>query len=447
MRNGFCTHMKTVAAVVCVAVGLLARVVGGTEERPTRLDVASEPDGARVFVDGQLKGTTPCSVFELAPGRHLVHVEAAACRPVDAFVYLDDGAFVQKTYALEAEKALMLLRSEPAGADVKYAGVSLGVTPLLVSTLPTDHAYTFELVKNGYQTKKIDVVPVGRTPLVREETLALDSGVIDCSSEPAGATVTVNGVERGVTPLHLTHVPKGLATITLKRAGYHPETRELRLVPGDRQTLAVKLRGLPAKLKVVSSPEQARVFLDGNYQGKTPTTIANVAPGRHELRIERPGHAPQTQTVQLGNGEEKTATFKMESVMGRVEIVTTPPGARVFVDGRSMGTTRSQGGDSPRSQTLMLENVPAGERAVVVRLDGYQEEQRKVVVSSKETRKVYLKLVRLFVPDTEIETIRGTYRGVLVEKSILGDITLEVKKGVMTVFPHADIRKITPLAK
>ena len=419
----------------------------GAKERPTRLDVSVQPEGARVFVDGELKGTAPCSVFDLSVGRHLVHVEASSCLDADAFVMIGDGEFVQKNFELEAEKALILIKTEPPGAEVKYSGVSMGVTPFLVSTLPSGRTYAFELSLNGYQTRKIDIVAEGRTPIVREENLALDSGVVNCTSEPSGATVTVNGVEKGVTPIELTNIPKGLATITLKLAGYKEETRELRLVPGDRQTLAVKLKGSPARLTVVTAPEQARIFLDNDYQGKSPVTMASVNPGKHEIRVVLPGHAPVTRTVEVVNGGETTEEFKMESVMGRLEVVTAPAGAKVMIDGKAFGTTRSQGGDATRSQTLALENVTAGEHSVVVRLDGYQEFQRKIIIKPQATSKLFPKLIRLFEANTVVETIRGTYRGVLVENNPLTGVTLEIKKGVQQTFPHADIRKIYPIEK
>lgn len=438
--------MKILNSVV-VAIVALAFLVGA-KEAPTRLDVSSAPEGARVFVDGEGRGVTPCSVFDLPAGRHLLHVETPSYRPVDEFVKISGpGDFLRRSFSLEPEKALILIQTEPSGADVKMSGVSMGATPLLLSDLPTGRTHVFELSKNGYQTKKIDVSPEGRTPVVRTETLALDSGIVECTSDPAGAAVVVNGVERGVTPVVVKNVPKGLATISLKLAGYRDEVRELRLAPGDRQTLSVKMTSSPARLKVVSSPEQAKVFIDGDYQGKTPLNVANVRPGKRELRIELPGHAPVTRAVTLGNGEERTEEFRMASVMGRIEVTSTPPGARVFVDGKSRGSTRGQGGDAAASMVLAVEGVPAGEHSVVVRLDGHQEFQRKVVVRAKDTVRLFPKLARLFVPDTEVETIRGTYRGVLVDNNPLTGVTLEVRKGVISTFPIGDVKKIVPLAK
>lgn len=431
----------------CLSLAVLA-VLGAVAatEAPSRLDVSVVPEGARVYVDGTLRGTAPCSVFDLEPGHHLVHVEAASCVPDDAFVKVGRGEFVQRSFSLAPEKALVLVKTTPEGAEVKCGGVSLGRTPLLLTTLTSGRAHVLDLSLNGYQGKRIDVRPEGRVPVVCDEVLALDSGTVTCTSTPAGATVVVNGVERGVTPLEVGQVPKGLATFTLRLAGYREETRELRLVPGDKQTLSVQLKGQGARLKVVSTPEQAKVFVDNDYQGKTPVSFVSAA-GEHEVRLELPGYAPVSRKVSVANGGETTETFDLMSVMGRLEVATTPAGARVFIDGKAVGTTRSGGGDAVRSQILSLESVPAGEHSVVVRMAGFQDISRTVVVKSRDTGKLFFKLHRIFTPDTEVETIRGIHKGVLVEKDFAGNVTLETSPGVHQTFRQEDIRKVTPLGK
>ncbi len=425
---------------------LLAPAAWGEKPAAARLDVTVQPVGAKVAVDGKPRGAAPCQIFDLAPGEHLLHVTAPSCKPLDEFVRVEPGGYVQKSYSLESEKGLVLIKTVPEGADVKYNGVSLGTTPLLVTTLPSGQTHVFELSLNGYQPRRIDIPLEGRTPVVREENLALDSGTVTLTTTPPGATVTVNGVERGVTPTTLSNIPKGLASISVRLAGYRDETREIRVTPGDSQTLALTLKALPARLNVVSTPEHARVFMDNDYQGKTPATITSVAPGTHELRLELAGYAPATRSVTLENGAEETEEFTLVSVLGRIEVSTKPPGAKILVDGRAMGTTKAQG-DAPRSQILKLEKIAAGEHSVMAHLAGYQDVARKVTVNANGTAQVFLVLPRVFTPDTLIETIRGIYRGVLVKKDFFGAITIETSPGIEQTFKPEEIRKVTPISK
>ena len=334
----------------------------------------------------------------------------------------------------------------PEGAQVSVDGQVRGAAPCSVFDLAAGEHW-IHVEAPSYAPADAFVALAAGDYVQKSFTLAEEKGLILVKTEPAGATVFVNGVERGVTPVTLAHVPKGVATVVFRLAGYRDETRELRLAPGDTPTLAVRLKGLPAKLTVVSTPERAKVFVDDAYQGKTPTTVSALSAGVHAVRIELAGHAPVTREVRLENGAAKTEEFRLESVLGRLEVATTPPGAKISVDGKAVGTTRSLGGDATRSQILALEGLAAGEHAVHVRLDGYQDASRRVVVKAKETGRLFVRLVRVFQADTEVETIRGVHRGVLVEKDFLGNITLEVSPGVQQTFRKEEIRKVTSLAR
>ena len=444
MKGGGAMNGKLLrfSLLAVAAVALL-----GAKPLPLRLDVTGQPDGAKVFVDGTLCGTlhgeSSCTVTPLEPGRHLLHVEAPFYRPFDEYLRLDESArLVSKAVDLKPERGLLLVKTKPAGAAVTCRGSSLGITPLLITSLPCGPAFTLELSLNGYQKKRVEVRMPDRTPLVCEEELTLDSGLLYCTTEPAGAKVLVNGIERGVTPVEVM-VPRGGAVLTFRKEGFKDVEQSVGMSAGERRNLALNLDGRPARLTVVTEPDKAKVFLDGNFQGMSPVTADSVASGAHEIRVELSGHAPITRTVQLANGGDSTETFKMESVLGRIEVVTTPPGAKISVDGKAVGTTRPQG-DSAVSQILLVENVSAGEHAVLAHLDGYYDQSLKVTVRAKETKQLPFTLRRNFTPDTEIETSHGSVRGVLVkEKTNEAEIVLEIKPGIEQAIRRDTIRKIT----
>jgi len=424
---------------------LAAFALFAAKSPPTCLDVTVQPQGAQVFVDGQLRGISPIQLFDVSPGRHLVHVQAPGYLAADEFVTLNEGDFVQKNWSLAREKALFLLRTKPAGAEVRYRGASLGTTPFLATSFNVGESYALDLLLNGYRAKRIDVRFESREPVVRDEELMLDSGIVKCVTDPSGATVLVNGVERGVTPLVAEGVPKGLAMVTFRLAGYREESRELRLAAGERRNLNIKLAPIPATLKVISTPEGARVFVDGNYQGKTPLTVQSVKPGARELKLELAGYAPVVRTVNAANAADITETISMESILGRLQVVTIPGGVKISLDGHAVGTTKARPG-AARSDVLLLNDIPAGEHSIVAHLDGYKDVSRQIKLEQKQSMEVNIKLPRIFSPDTEIDTTHGIYRGVLVSSSYEG-ITLELRPGIMQTFPHADIRRKTPIAK
>ena len=432
---------------------LLAGVVAaltGAKPMPMRLDVTGRPEGAKVYVDGtfrgNLRGDSACTVTPLDAGRHRLHVEAPYYRPFDAYVRLDEAnAFLSRAVDLEPERGIVLVKTKPAGATVTCRGNALGTTPLLITTLPCGPVHTLELSLNGYQKKRVEVSTTDRTPLVRDEPLVLDSGIAYCTSEPAGATVSMNGIEQGTTPVEVM-VPRGGAVLTFRLDGYKDIEQSVGMSAGERRQVAVKMEGRPARLSVVTDPDKAKVILDGSYQGVSPVTIPSVSPGDHLIRIELSGYAPATRTVQLDNGGDTTENFTLVSVLGRIEVVTSPPGVKISLDGKAVGTTRPQG-DSGKSEVLMIEKVPAGEHAVLFHLDGYFDKSLTVNVGARETKQLPVTLKRNFMPDTEVETINGApVRGALVEDKTNADqLVLEIRPGVERTIPRETIRKITNL--
>jgi len=60
-------------------------------------------------------------------------------------------------------------------------------------------------------------------------------------------------------------------------------------------------------LSVTTSPAGARVFVDGELKGNTPTTIPGIPAGKHTLLVSYPGYIDLNTTVIISAG--KTAEY------------------------------------------------------------------------------------------------------------------------------------------
>ncbi len=426
-------------------VSLFAAVAAcASAARPPRVDFTSQPAGAKVLVGGRLRGVTPLTLFDLRPGPCHARFEAADHEPKDEFFALEEGAYVSKHVELAPVKGLLLLTTEPEGCSVMLDGLSLGETPRLVTTLDAKDVHRLELRKAGYQTRTVDVKFKGRTPLAKHEKLILDSGTLEISSEPSGAEVTVNGISRGVTPVTVRGIPKGRATVALKLAGHKDVTRELTLNAGDVQTLAVNLTGNPGGLRLSSVPEGARFYLDGSIQGKGPIALNNVAPGVYTVRAELEGHGTVERPVTVGIGEVRNEEFRLESVLGRLEIRTKPAGVQVLVNGRLRGTTRGDPSPDAVSDVLTVNGLEEGEQTVVLKRRGYAEVKKAVTIESRSATPLDVRMKRVFTPNVRIEVLTGSYTGVLVNNTA-ERIVIEISPGVNRSFPKQDLRKIEML--
>jgi hypothetical protein len=424
-----------------LALAFAAVAAFAQEVKTIRCEFTSQPDGANVLVDDEMRGQTPLTLYNLGPGRHHVRFEKQNYESVDEFLSLKEGGMFQKNAVMNPVKGLLLLTSEPAGCDISLDGLSLGKTPRLITSLDAKNVYRILLQKPGYQSRTVEVKFSGRTPLVRHEELILDSGVIEVTSDPEGAEVTVNGQPRGTTPVTVRDVPKGRTTVTLKKHGFDEETREITMVAGDSQTLFVKMNGLPGTMSLSSVPDGARFYVNDQPHGKGPISLTNLKPGEYTIRVEKDGFATATKTVSLENGGAIVEEFRLENVMGRIEVRTIPAGAQVLLDGSVVGTTKSKDSDAEASDVFAIENVREGEHTILVRCDGYADVTKHPIVENQKTQSLNIRLKRVFTPDVEIVTDSGTYRGVLISKTPTG-VEVEVSLGINRTFQHSEIRKL-----
>ena len=435
------------AAVTLAAWAVLPVAADAVLERPARASFTSSPEGATVVVDGKARGITPITLHDLAPGSHHVRFTLTDYEPADDFLSLAGGAFSVCHADLRPVYGLLLVTSEPAGAMITLDnGIALGETPRLITDLEVKRVHRLLLQKPGYQPRPLKIQFAGRTPLVRHETLILDSGIVDVTSKPAGAEVTVNGLVKGRTPCTVSDIPKGRATFTVSLPGYRTEVRELALNAGDKQALNLTLVGLPGELRLTAVPDGARFYVNDGAEGKGPVTLSNLAPGTYKVRCELEGFQSVTRDVTVANGAVVNEEFKLENIMGALEVRTSPVGATVLVDGHVVGTTKSSNPDATKSDVLAVPNLVEGEHTVVVRKDGFGEVVRHPAVAARKTVAVSVSLKKLFIPNVEVETKTGVVRGVLLATTPSA-VTIEVTPGVSRFFPRADVLRIEPIDK
>ena len=434
--------------VLCLLSSVLGLSSCAADAPQLRVNLTSQPSGATVIIDGQARGTTPVTLFDVAPGRHHLKFRLSGYEDDDQFFNTHEtpGPYIERNGVLEETKGLLLLKTEPAGCDIQIDGVSVGQTPRLITNLPVKGSYSVKFRKAGYQDQTISVKFAGRKPLVREEKMVMASGSIAISSEPSGAEVTVNGIVKGVTPLRVDGVPRGRATVKFHLDGFADETRELAINAGDVQTLPIALKGLPGTLHLASVPEGARFYLNDEARGKGPISIPGLKPGTYAVRAELEGYATLSKSIVLGNGESAHEEFRLSNVMGRLEVRTSPAGVQVVLDGHALGVTKSADPEAEFSDIFPVENVMEGEHTLVLKKEGYADLTRHPNVQSGKTAKYHRqRLSRIFSPDVEIVTVRGVYRGVLITRTA-DSVTIEVKPGILQSFMSGEIRKVSFLS-
>jgi serine/threonine protein kinase len=176
---------------------------------------------------------------------------------------------------------------------------------------------------------------------------------------------------------------------------------------GDKESGDASQSSTPGRLLVRSTPAGARVSVDGREYGATPVAVRELANGAHRVRITQDGYTPVEQRVVITAARPaQSITVPLEraapaprataasapppdtlDVIGRfvgtLVVDSRPTGAKVYVDGKLVGTT-----------PFSMRDVRAGEHAVRLERDGYRRWSSSVRVVASEQNRVTASLER-----------------------------------------------------
>ena len=210
--------------------------------------------------------------------------------------------------------------------------------------------------------------PVRATPPVSAAGLAPTAapvgGGLSIETQPAGAKVTLDGAEVGVTPLKLDAVAPGKHTVVLTTETASVR-RTVRVEAGRVISLDVPVfSGWVA----VFSPIPLDIASGGQTLGNTDTGKIMLPPGRHVLTLSnREFGYSENRAVEIHAGEERPLNIEPKGMVN----INAHPWAEVWIDGRKAG-------DTP------IANLPVllGTRVVVFKHPQYGERRITTTVTT-----------------------------------------------------------------
>jgi len=290
----------------------------------TFLKVESDPLGANVTIDGELWGSTPCTLDGLiSPGHHTIKVERLdlCLGEVEKDIDLKLG----EPFTITAEEfqlpklKLLTMNSDPPGAMVVYGKEEWGKTPLSICLASEEYAITF--VKDGYVTEERTIElnadkslfvqlsdPVAYKKRDHFEVDASNTAdIMAIARKPSGASpIFGKPVRMGKTPTHLTtnelmekaniSMKPYSYIITASASGYQCGITEMRgpgLVYFNFDELSASAKSSQGAYRLyspISDKDDGLVSPDSRYiisADRNSATLTEVLSGRtHELYLE-----------------------------------------------------------------------------------------------------------------------------------------------------------------
>ena len=293
------------------------------ERLPGQLVLSTRPAVvAEVTIDDLGVGRTPTPAIDVTAGSHKLRIAAPRYQPYEIELTVQGGGVVQAIEAqLVPDWAEVTVSTVPDGAAVLVDGVAAGTTPVQLELLAGERTLRFE--KDGFKTltRKLSVVanqPQQLTALKLEQA----DGLVRIISEPPGATVTVAGRYRGVTPLETGLAPGRSYEVALSKPGYAAVSRSVDLSSSRGATLRVELVARIGVIRVSSEPADAELLVDGKSLGTGPRELSLPA-FAHRFEFRKPGFAPYITELTPEPGQEQVLNARLLTPQQAV-IAATP---------------------------------------------------------------------------------------------------------------------------
>lgn len=237
-------------------------------------------DGAAIFIDGIEVGKSSLSRKTLASGPHEVKITKRLFKMYDTTINVRDGEETVLTPALESNAARISLNCDDKAATIymregtsdRHLGTGSWNGPLE----PGD--YLIIVRRPGYAeaTKQISVKLGGVTTFTLP-ALAPMYGSINVSSNPSGATITIDGKDVGVTPLVINNVLAGDHTVKVTKPGYSEYSTTVKVNKNTTSNVSATLTNY-VKFYVEGS------LVDGVYNDADGTKLTPASDKSYSVR-------------------------------------------------------------------------------------------------------------------------------------------------------------------
>ena len=375
------------------------------------VSINSVPSGAEVTFDGTYQGSAPALVKVYSTGTPSHQILVRMTGYYDWTSSMRDNPLPDQTIPItatlvpKAQYGSIRVTSNPTKSIAILDGGNQDLTPCtFYDLMPGLH--TIKVIKDGYQpfTSQIQVNAGSQSQIQAQLNQITQTGTLYVSSTPSGADIQLDGVYYGQTPYTLS-ASAGSHTVQLRLAGYNTWKSGVTISAGQQNQISASLeRQGPqyGSIQVASMPGSSQVFLNDNYEGKTPDTgyldLPMLRPGTYAIRISHPQNQDYQGTVAVTAGQVSTVNVALQaapvptSINGTLMVNSNPSGAAIFLDNLFKGIT-----------PLTLPSVPPGDHTLTLRINGYNDAVRPITITGGNTTDVMIDLVPT-APQTEEPT-------------------------------------------
>jgi hypothetical protein len=287
--------------------------------------------------------------------------------------------------------------SYPAGAVATLDGIAWQYTPATFTSVVAGTNHNIQVTMSGYQTYTTTAYVTGGQTVYVNINLVPDppyprTGSLNIATSPKGADIYIDGRYLAQSPSVVPGLTPGSHSLRLHKAGYDEYINTYTVYAGQQTPVSITLSPQQpnvGSVEVASTPPGSALYLDGNYQGLTPSNdyldLTSLVQGYHTILLRHTDYQDYTQTVYVKAGGVATVNAKLTAVVlgptpdttGQIVVASVPAGAELFLDNIFRGVT-----------PVTLTDIPEGSHVVTIKEQGYQDNVQTVMVIGHQSAAV-----------------------------------------------------------
>ena len=312
---------KFVLAIFLLAAAAIGAMFFASRQRTpvigdgrVQIGIRTEPPGALVLI-GDHANKSPATFNDLEHRRYSLRLMKPGYDPIDTVVDLTgNNNAVPPVFVLTRSRGGVEIESNPPGAQFSLRAEDgvvsrTGTLPVKVSDVPTGQ-YTVTAQRDDWEMS--DTVEIRRGEFAHK-SFAFVSVPLTVTSEPVGADISMDGIGRGTTPLHIEVAARA-----------HEVIAHLTGWPDQHQSITAQAQGennahfvfANGSVKITSAPGGAMVLANGRELGQTPLVIEEVKPGAVTYELRLPGYKTSSINGQVEPQQQAFLAARLEKSLG-----------------------------------------------------------------------------------------------------------------------------------
>ena len=321
--------------------------------------------GARVFVDNELKGTVPFRSDRLASGSHQLRLMKDLYATYVQDFTISDGETLTLSPKLTSDFARITLAVD-GNAEIWVNEERKGAGSWTGNLATGDYKVQCRLAGHRSTTKELSIDQTLDGTTIRLAAPLPIYGRLDISSSPANADIYLDGQKVGTTPMMLPKCLIGQHTVRISKAGHSDFAKTIVLAEGATEEISARLES--GKPVVISAPEGADIYVDGAKVGATRFEGA-LAFGSHTAYAMQGGKKSREKNINVSmqGGDVPAVTLAFHE--NKTFTVNGVSFEMVFVEGGTfqMGSNDGESDEQPVHQ-VTLSNYHIGKTEVTQEL-------------------------------------------------------------------------------